>query len=147
MMGGVNEADLYARLADAAAQSRDLAALQKYAALAEEGAAAEDHKLHLAIARRAWGVLHTLSGEYAEAEGRLRQAMEIFAAYPAPWQIARTHYELGELWRARGQAAQARHHFSQALSGFEALRAAPYAARARLALENLSSGQSEVGSG
>jgi ATP/maltotriose-dependent transcriptional regulator MalT len=135
----VSEADLYAMLADAAVQSRDLNALQKYAALAEQGAAAQDHKLNLAIARRALGVLHTLSGEYAEAEGRLGQAMEIFAAYPAPWQVARTHYELGELCRARGQDAQAREHFSQALSGFEALRAAPYASRARLALESLPS--------
>jgi TolA-binding protein len=85
-------------------------------------------------------VLHTLSGQYAEAEGRLGQALEIFAAYPAPWQVARTHYELGELCRARGHAAQAREYFLQALSGFEALHAVPYANRAREAIESLVSG-------
>ena len=131
--------DLYAMLVDGAAQQRVRADLLKYAPLAEETAGRIDHRLHLAIAHRAWGVAHTLAGEYEEAGRRLQQALEIFAAYPAPWQIGRTLFEMGELARAQGKTEQARGHFSRALEAFEELRAAPYAARTRLALEDLGS--------
>jgi tetratricopeptide (TPR) repeat protein len=129
--------DLYAMLVDAAAQQRYQAGLQKYAPLAEESAARTDHKLHLAIAHRAWGVAHTLAGEYPQAEARLQQALEIFAGYPAPWQIGRTLFEMGDLARLQGKTEQAREHFSRALSAFENLHAAPYATRTRAALESL----------
>ena len=130
--------DLYAMLVDGAAQQRDPVGLQKYAALAEETAARIDHKLHLAIAQRARGVAHTLAGEYPQAEARFKQALDIFNAYPAPWQIGRTLFEMGELAHAQMKTEQARDYFSHALSAFEELQAAPYAARARAALENLS---------
>ena len=129
--------DLYAMLVDAAAQQRDKADLEKYAPLAEESATRIDHKLHMAIAHRAWGVAHTLAGEYPQAEVRLRQALEIFAAYPAPWQVGRSLFEMGELAHAQGKAEQARDYFSKALMAFEELRAAPYEARTRAMLENL----------
>jgi tetratricopeptide (TPR) repeat protein len=130
--------DLYAMLVDAAAQRRDPAALQKYAPLAEETARSIDHKLHVAIAYRARGVAHTLAGEYPEAEARLNEALEIFTAYPAPWQIGRNLFEMGELARAQMKTEQARDYFSRALSAFEALGAAPYAVRTRSVLEELS---------
>ncbi len=134
--GGDNE--FYAMLVDAAAQQRDLAALQKYAPLAEESATSIGHNLHIAIAYRAWGVAHTLAGEYPQAEARLLQALEIFNNYPAPWQIGRTLFELGGLARAQLKIDQAQAHFSRALSIFEELRAAPYATQSRTALEALS---------
>ena len=129
--------DVYAMLVDGAAQQRDPVGLQKYAALAEETARRIDHKLHLAIAQRAWGVAHTLAGEYPQAEGRFMQALDTFTAYPAPWQIGRTLFELGELTRLQKKTEQAREYYSRALSAFEELRAAPYAARVRTALEQL----------
>ena len=130
--------DVYAMLVDGAAQQRDSVGLQKYAALAEQTARSIDHKLHLAIAQRAWGVAHTLVGEYPQAEARFKHALEIFNDYPAPWQIGRTLFEMGELARAQMKTEQARDYFSRALSVFEELRAAPYAARTRAALETLS---------
>jgi hypothetical protein len=45
---------------------------------------------------------------------------------------------MGELARAQMKTEQARDYFSRALSAFEELRAAPYAARSRAALETLS---------
>lgn len=129
--------DVYAMLVDAAAQSRDPVGLQKYAVLAEETASRIDHKLHLAIAQRAWGVAHTLAGDYPQAGARFKQALDIFVAYPAPWQIGRTLFEMGELARLQKQIEQARDYYSRALSAFEELHAAPYAARARAAIENL----------
>ncbi|HEX8991954.1 MAG TPA: hypothetical protein VF784_09770, partial [Anaerolineales bacterium] len=90
------------------------------------------------IAHRAWGVAHTLAAEYSQADTRFQQALEIFAAYPAPWQIGRTLFEMGELARLQGKMEQARDCFSRALRTFDELRAAPYAARTRAALENLS---------
>jgi len=131
------DTDLYSLLVDAAAQQRDQAALRKYAPLAEETATRIDHRLHMAIAHRAWGVAHTLAGEFQQAEARLRQALEIFSGYAAPWQIGRTLFEMGDLARAQMKAQQSREYFSRALSAFEELGAAPYAARTRAALENL----------
>jgi tetratricopeptide (TPR) repeat protein len=130
--------DLYALLVDAAAQQRDQADLRKYAPLAEETATRIDHKLHMAIAHRAWGIAHTLAGEYPQAEARFQQALAIFAAYPAPWQIGRTLFEMGELARAQRKTEQARDYFSRALRAFEELRAVPYAMRSRAVLESLS---------
>jgi tetratricopeptide (TPR) repeat protein len=129
--------DVYAILVDGAAQQRDPVGLQKYAALAEDTARRIDHKLHLAIAQRAWGVAHTLAGEYPQAETCFKQALEIFTNYPAPWQIGRTLFEMGELARLQMKTEQARDYYSRALSAFEELQAAPYAARTRAALEHL----------
>jgi tetratricopeptide (TPR) repeat protein len=129
--------DVYAMLVDGAAQQRDPAGLQKYAALAEQTAARIDHKLHLAIAQRAWGVTLTLTGEYPQAEVRFKQALDIFSAYPAPWQIGRTLFEMGELARLQLKTGQARDYYSRALGAFEELQAAPYAVRARAAIEHL----------
>ena len=130
--------DLYAQLVDGAAQQRDQAALRKYAPLAEETATRIGHRLYMAIAHRAWGVAHTLAGSYAQAETRFQQALEIFMDYPAPWQIGRTLFEMGELARAQGNTEKGRDYFSRALGAFEELHAAPYVARTRAALENLS---------
>ena len=130
--------DVYAMLVDGAAQQRDPIGLQKYAALAEETATSIDHKLHMAIAYRAWGVAHTLAAEYSQAEARFKKALEIFTSYPAPWQVGRTLFEMGELARAQTEKEQARDYFSRALNAFEELHAAPYAARSRAALETLS---------
>lgn len=129
--------DVYAMLVDAAAQQRDPIGLEKYAPLAEETAARIDHKLHLAIAQRAWGVKHSLAGEYPQAEARFKEALDIFTAYPAPWQIGRTLFEMAELARLQMKTEQARDYYSRALSTFEGLHAAPYAARTRAALERL----------
>lgn len=124
-------------LADVAAQQRDLAALRKYAPLAEETATRYGNILYQAIAHRAWGVAHRLAGEYAEATARLNQALELFQGLNTRWQIGRTLSELGELAVACAEAAAARDYFSRALAAFEAMKAAPDAARVRAALEAL----------
>ena len=137
--GGMHsgDADVYALLVDAAAQQRLQAELQTYAPLAEETSTRIEHKLYMAIAHRAWGVAHTLAGEFPQAGARLQQALELFSSYPVPWQMGRTLFEMGELGRARGETEQARDYLSQALRAFEEMGAAPYAARTRAALENL----------
>ncbi len=127
----------YALLVDAAAQQRDPVLLGKYAALAEETATSIDHKLHMAIAHRAWGVAHTLAAEYSQAEARFKKALEIFTSYPAPWQIGRTLFEMGELACTQSDKEQARDYYSRALTAFEELHAAPYAALSRAALEKV----------
>jgi hypothetical protein len=63
--------------------------------------------------------------------------LDIFSDYPAPWQVGRTLFEMGELARLQMKTEQARDYYSNALSAFEELHAAPYARRARAALENL----------
>jgi len=134
----VGDHDLYAMLADAAAQQRDAEALRRYASLAEETAARYNHRLYQAIAHRAWGVLHTLVGEYVAAETRLSQAMAFFEALDTRWQIGRTHLELGELARASSTDASARSHFNRAFVEFETIGAAPDAKGISTIIDQLS---------
>lgn len=82
----IGDHDLYASLADAAAQQRDEAALRQYAARAEETARQYEHTLYEAIAHRAWGVTHRLADDYAAAEVRLLQALDLFHSLQTRWQ-------------------------------------------------------------
>ncbi len=134
----IGEHDIYATLVDAAALQRDEAAIRQYAPQAEALAVQYGHTLYQAIVHRAWGVAHRLSGEYAEAEVRLNQALDLFKGLTTRWQIGRTRFELGELALARKDTVGAREHFSQSLAMFEEMQAAPDAARARVALRSVS---------
>jgi tetratricopeptide (TPR) repeat protein len=130
-IGWIGDHDLYAMLADAAAQVLNSAALKQYAPLAEEMAVRYDHKLYQAIVHRAWGVAHRLDGENDAAEVRFTQALEIFKTLGTRWQIGRTLYELGELASSQGNNAAAREHFSDALTAFEEVGALPNSNQAR----------------
>ena len=134
-----HDQDLYVMLADAAARQRDLAAIRQYAPLAEELAVRDDHKLYCAIAHRALAVAHCLAGEYAEAETRLNQALELFQLLGTRWQTGRTLFEWGELEDSRGDRAKAREYFSRALIEFEAMRAVVDSAHTLVRLQTLSS--------
>jgi tetratricopeptide (TPR) repeat protein len=127
----VGEHDLYAMLADAAAQQRDKHALQKYAPLAGEFASRYHHKLYQAIAHRAQGVAHLLAGEYSDAESRLSQALVLFSNLNTRYQIGRTLFELGEAAAGQSNTSKARDHFTRALEAFEAMGALPDIARTR----------------
>jgi tetratricopeptide (TPR) repeat protein len=125
---------VYMMLADAAAQLRDAAALQRYSSLLEELAARDGHQPYLAVAHRAWGIAHRLDGAYDEAEARLGQALALFEELEAGWQIGRTLVEIGELALAQSDQARANEYFSRALTAFESLEARPDAERVRVAL-------------
>jgi tetratricopeptide (TPR) repeat protein len=129
--------ELYALCLDLAVRRRDEAALRQYAPLAEETAVHDGHILHQAGAHRAWGVLHRLQGEYAAAEARLLQALELFQGLGTRWQIGRTLYELGELAQARTDPAGALDYFSRALAMFEEMQAVPDIERTQAALASL----------
>jgi tetratricopeptide (TPR) repeat protein len=129
--------DLYAILVDTAVQERDVAALRKYTPLFEEIATSLEHSLYLAIASRAWGVLHRLEGDYEKAEERLEQAADVFQGLDTRWQLGRTHVELGELTAARSETAEATQHYSKALNLFEEMGAVPDAERVRESISKL----------
>ena len=133
-----HEHSVYMMLVDSAAQARDEPVLRQFAPRLEELAVRDGHRPYLAIAERGWGVAHRLAGEHAEAEARLRQALELFEGLQARWQIGRTLIELAELDLARSDAEKARDHYSQALAEFEAMQARPDAERARMALQAVS---------
>jgi tetratricopeptide (TPR) repeat protein len=135
--GLTGDHDLYAMLVDIAAQQRDEAALREYTPLLEETAVSLDHSLYLAIAHRAWGVAYFLEGEYAQAEARLDQALELFQKLETRWQIGRTLYELANLAKVRAEPALARDYYSRALVMFEDIGALPDIARTQDALEGL----------
>ncbi|HEU0296412.1 MAG TPA: tetratricopeptide repeat protein [Anaerolineales bacterium] len=130
--------EIYMILADTAVELRDAEALRKYSPHLEKLASRDNHRLYLAIARRALGVGYGLAGEYTAAETRLRQALELFTKLGARWQIGRTLFELGELNLKQPQKeTKAREYFAQALGSFEEIRAAPNAERTRAALNAL----------
>jgi tetratricopeptide (TPR) repeat protein len=133
----MNETERYFLLADLAVQERDEGALRESAPLAEEMARRDGHILYQASAHRAWGVLHRLTGDYAEAEVRLNQALELFQGLETRWQIGRTFYELAELALVRTDTEEASDYFSLALVAFEGIRAVPDAVRTRAALASL----------
>jgi tetratricopeptide (TPR) repeat protein len=127
--------DMYALLADIAAQQHDLAALRQYAPFAEETATRYSHTLYQGIAQRAWGVAHLLAGEYVEADARLRHALELFQGLDTRWQVGRTLFVLGEVAVARANIVEARDYFSRALVKFEEMKAKPDIARTRALME------------
>jgi tetratricopeptide (TPR) repeat protein len=133
----MNETERYFLLADLAVQERDEVGLRQYAPLAEEMAQRDGHILYQASAHRAWGVLHWLTGDYAEAESRLNQALDLFKELETGWQFGRTLYELAELALARVDHTEARDYFSSALVAFEEIGANPDADRTREALKSL----------
>jgi tetratricopeptide (TPR) repeat protein len=129
--------EIYMILTDTAAELRDLDALHKYAPIIEQLASRDNHRLYLAIARRALGVSHRLAGQPSEAEHHLRQALDLFTKLGTRWQIGRTLFELGALHSTATQE-KAREYYSQALAAFEEIRSAPYAERTRLVLNEVS---------
>jgi hypothetical protein len=70
---------VYMLLADAAAERRDLGSLREYAPKLEALAERDEHRLYRAIAQRAHGVASRLTGETADAESHLNQALALFA--------------------------------------------------------------------
>jgi len=133
----MNETERYFLLADLAVLERDAVALRQYAPLAEEMARRDGHILFQASAHRAWGVLYRLTGDYAEAEARLNQALDLFQELETGWQIGRSLYELAELANARADHTGAHDYYSRALGVFEEIGANPDAVRTREALRSL----------
>lgn len=125
---------MYALLTDSAARQQDLEGLEKYVQLAEETAIRYDHKLYLAISHRAWGVLHRLSGNYAQAETRLNMALTLFHDLGTQWQTGLTLVELGQLAVESSDIDQARICYKQALSRFNEMDAKPDADRVQMNL-------------
>lgn len=128
---------VYMMLTEAAAQARDVAGLHQYLPLLEELALRDDHKPYLAVAHRAWGVACLLEGRHTEAEMRLQQALQIFEATDARWQLGRTLAVLAELDLARSAPGTARQHLAAALAEFEAIGATPDVERTRAAMDNV----------
>ena len=128
--------EIYMTLADTAAELRDADAVRKYAPQLERLASRDNHRLYLAIAYRALGVGHRLTGEHAEAENHLKQALGLLTKLGARWQIGRTLFELGEMNRTQSPT-RAREYYSQALGSFEEIQAAPNADQTRVALNSL----------
>ncbi len=129
--------ELNSMFVDLAVLQRDEATLRQYAPPAEETALRDGHILYQAVAHRAWGVMHRLRGEYAAAEARLNQALELFQGLDTRWQIGRTLFELAKVAQGRTDSAEARDYFSRALAAFEELGAVPDVARTQAALDSL----------
>ena len=126
--------DLYAMLTDVAVQERDGDALREYTPILEEKATSLEHKLYLATAHRAWGLLHRMEGEFKEAKRRLEEAAALFQGLDTRWQLGLTHLELAEVASERSDRTEANQQYLRALELFEELGAVPFANRARRAL-------------
>ena len=128
---------VYMMLADSAAQARDIATAQRYSTLLEELATRDNHQPYLAVAHRSFGIICRLNEEFAEAEVRLTQALEVFEEFQAHWQTGRTLVELAELSRAQSDVNGARDYLTRALVEFEVIKALPAIERAQETLQEL----------
>jgi hypothetical protein len=128
---------LHMLLTESAVHLRDAEAIRRHAADLAALAERDGHRLYQAIARRAWGVAHTLAGEWPAAEAALTDALALFRDLDTRWQAGRTLAALAELAQARGDPDGARSACAEALALFEALGAAPDAGRVREALADL----------
>ncbi len=125
---------VYMMLAEAAARIPDSEALKRFATRLEELAGRDHHRPYLAVANRAWGIVHRLEGDYDRADSRLREALSIFKELESRWQIGRTELEMAELKKAIVDREGARDHLTKALALFKALGAGPDLANAQAAL-------------
>ena len=130
--------DMYMMLVDSAREIEDLSTLEKYTPLLEELAERDGHQLYLAIAKRAWGALHRLRGEFEASENYLQEAKDIFKKLDTRWQSGRTQFELGKLAQSRGEISAANKAFAEGLKYFEELGAKPDQGRVLKALELIS---------
>ncbi len=126
---------VYMMLVDSAVRAGDETTIRRYVPKLEELASRDDHKPYLAVAHRAWGVAHRLSGEYQEAETRLKKALEIFEELGTRWQIGRTLFELGELAMAMSNGEAAHSYFLRSQNFFKELGAGPDVSRTATVLE------------
>ena len=128
---------VYMMLVDSAGLVRDEATIREYAPRLQALAERDDHRPYLAISQRAWGIAHCLAGEYDQAEGCFKDALNQFVEMDAVWQIGRTHFELAELALERSDPGGAVDHFTQAQDAFESLGASQDLARTRAAIKQL----------
>ena len=124
-------------LADTGAMNRDEQLLSTYASKADAMSLSLNHLLYHAMAKRALGILDWLHRDYARAEDQLRESVQLFQQLETRWQLGRTLYDLGELSIDLEKPAQAREFFTQALSAFEEMGAAPSVTRTRRYLASI----------
>lgn len=130
--------DMYMMLVESARELEDQSTLEKFTPLLEELAERDDHQLYLAIAKRAWGALHRLRGEFEASENCLQEAMGLFTKLDTRWQCGRTQFEMGKSAQSRGEISAANKAFAEGLKYFEELGAKPDQARVLNALELIS---------
>jgi hypothetical protein len=129
--------DLYAWLADFAAEQADADALARYVPPAARLAAAIGHRLYAGMAHRAQAVAWRLAGRPSDAAAEFSHALDLFAEIDAPWQVARTCMLRGALAEHQGDFAGAARDYERALATSGALGARPMAQRARAGLARL----------
>lgn len=129
--------DVYMLLVEAALQSGDVLGLKKFVPELEQLARRDNHRLYLGIALRARGVLNQLEGDLESAQACLQKALDIFRTLDSRWQCGRTCFVLGKLSSVRGDGTLAGALFSEALSYFDELGAAPDRQRVTEELERI----------
>ena len=134
---GMTDVDFHILCAEAATETRDAAGLAEHAPLAEEGARRLGHRLYSGVAHRAHGVALLLEGQPGASVDRHNQAVDVFVALGARWQLGRTLVARAEAHVSAGDLAAARADYARALEAFEAVGAAPAAAQVRQTLPRL----------
>lgn len=91
-----------------------------------QGRLKEEKSLFMSgLIQRLTGQLEAVSGRLAEARQHIAQSISIFTTIDVPYEIARSHYEMGQLLKKAADLQAARHHFNQAQETFKQLGAIP----------------------
>ncbi len=101
----------------------------------------EEKSLFLSgVIQRLTGKLEAASGRLAEARQHIAQSISIFTTTDIPYEVAKSHYAMGELLAQSLDANDAKTHLSQAEEIFENLGAIPDLEAVKKTLSALASG-------
>jgi transcriptional regulator with GAF, ATPase, and Fis domain/tetratricopeptide (TPR) repeat protein len=89
------------------------------------------------LVQRLTGRIEAALGRLTEARQHIAQSLSIFTTIGAPYEVAKSHYEMGLLLQQAGETEDAESHLLQAKETFEKLGAEPILQLTILALNSL----------
>jgi DNA-binding CsgD family transcriptional regulator/tetratricopeptide (TPR) repeat protein len=111
----------------------------------EARAAAHGYPWSVAVSRRARGLYLAAEGDLGAASERLASALEIHAALPMPFELARTLLIAGAVHRRAKRRTDARAALEEAAAAFAGMGAHIWAARARSELASVAGRRADPG--
>ena len=114
---------------------------REYIELAQGNLLEEKSLSAAGLAQRLTGQVEAASGRLTEAKQHIAQSLSIFMTIGAPYEVAKSQYEMGLLLQRTGEAKDAELSFRQAKTTFEKLNAEPILALTIHALSALEKGE------
>ncbi|MCJ2670446.1 MAG: tetratricopeptide repeat protein [Candidatus Thermoplasmatota archaeon] len=129
--------DNYCGLAEARYGKTDFTKALRFCERAIELANEFDSKEHIAISKFISGMTYREQGKWEESAEDFGTSIDIYSSLGQPLGEARSHFEFAKMWKARGNASEARKHLSKAIEMFESLNLDKELTEAKTAYETV----------